>query len=89
MIVAHSSQWNEAAAKRAREEEEARKQDKAEKEQTAATSVITSLPSKETGDGGGRLRKPFGVENLHAEPEVRAGLALGDDDQVCATTYST
>ena len=84
MIVAHSSQWNESAAMRAREEEEERKQNKAEKEKTAATSVITSLPSKESGDGGGRLRQPLGVDTLHPISEVRTGLFLGEDDQVCA-----
>ena len=85
MIVAHSSQWNEAAAIRAREEEEERKQNKAEKEKTAANSVITTLPSKEPEGGGGRLRRPFGIEGLHANPEVGAGPTLGDDDQVGAT----
>ena len=78
MIVAHSSQWNEAAALRAREKEEERKQNKAQKERTPTAPVITTLPSRETGFGGGD-------GNLHAESEVRTGLPLGDGNQVCSS----
>ena len=78
MIVAHSSQWNEAAALRAREKEEERKQNKAQKERMATAPVITTLPSRETGFGGGD-------GNLHSESEVRTGLPLGDGNQVCSS----